>query len=79
MGKAYIFWDEIPDDLECPECGSRVFKVIGFFKAEFEALIHFEEGSYEIDDGDVLNEEWRVIDGIECAKCGRDLSDLVGL
>ena len=80
MGRAWIYWDEIPKDLKCPECGSREFVVSGCYKEEYEATIHLDsKGSIVEDNIKTLGEEWRVIDGIGCAKCGTDLSSLVGL
>ena len=79
MGRAYIYWNDIPSDLKCSNCGSRTFKVSGSYKAEYEALVHIEEGDLVQDEIKTFGEEWRVIDGIVCAECGEDLSDEAGL
>ena len=80
MGRAYIYWDEIPSDLKCPNCGSRTFKVSGSYKAEYEALVHIDgEGDLVQDEIKTFGEEWRVVDGIVCAECEEDLSGKVGL
>ena len=80
MGRAYVDWSEIPSDLKCPNCGSRRFRVSGAYKAEYEATIHMDEkGNLVEDEIKTFGEEWRVIDGIECAKCGEDLGGKVGL
>ena len=80
MGRAYIYWNELPRDLKCPKCGSRVFRVSGAYKEEYESVIHIDSKGHIIEDEiDTLGEEWRVVDGIICAKCEADLFSLVGL
>lgn len=79
MGRAYINWDEIPLNLKCPECGSRRFRVSGTYKEEYEALIHINDGNLVEDEIKTLGEDWRVVDGIECAECGADLGGEAGL
>ena len=79
MGRDFINWSEIPDDLKCPKCGSRIFRISGAFKAEYETLAHIDERGLVVDQEKEFGEEWRIVWGISCDKCGYDLSDLVGL
>jgi len=78
MGKEWISLDELEFPSKCPKCGGNRFIVEGARKVEFEATYEVTgEGIKTLED---MNKdcEWEVAYSLICAKCGADLSSLVG-
>ena len=81
MAKPFIYWSSIPKDLACPRCGSNVFEIFGDYIVEFAAKAHSSKDKLMIDRiirrdfGDV----WKRVEQVKCAKCGEDLSSILGL
>jgi hypothetical protein len=79
MGREYIYFDELEFPSKCPNCGGTKFRVLGARKLEFEAIYEVTEDGLNLKDDMNTDCEWEVVYGLECEKCGADLSGEVGL
>jgi len=62
--------------MRCPECGSRVFKATGSFKARFYGVFQIRGGRIVQVENISEHEEYRTVNNIWCAVCGADLAKL---
>ena len=78
MGREYISASELKP-IKCPYCGSKRIKIYGARKMIYEEEIDGETLRTIEATTEYTDIEWDVIYGVECAECGEDLSELVGL
>jgi hypothetical protein len=77
MSGKWINLDDLEFPSRCPYCGGNRFVVEGARKLFFEATYRVTGESVELLDDVNTDVDWEVAYSLECADCGRDLTEYV--